>query len=580
MKQNKPVNKNNKQVIPNTTSKTVVVEDNKGFFSFLSLEEKISIALLLCLIVGVYIIRSKFLSIPFERDEGNYSYFGKLLLEGKIPYKDFFEQKFPGLFYFYGLIVWLFGDTVEGMHTGFMCVNILSVIFIYYTSRNLFSPIAGLISAATFAFVSLDPYLSGFTVQAEHGVAFFICLGLMFYSLFNTKSKWYYNFLMGVSFGCAFLIKTHGMFLIAWGGLILIFDFLVDKKKPFKDLIIQCLIYGCGVLLFVAISFFVIYCKGSFNDMLYWTFYIAKNYVGKMPLSQGITYFKYNLDAITQNYMFFWIHSALAVFICFFKSIDVKKKVFGISLLFFSFITIVPGYFFYGHYWIQMIPGLSVVSGLTYYCIITILDKQFNIKFSWVKYVYLSIFGLFVFSHVSAFKGYYLDPDYEQVLRSVYGNNPFPESMEIANYINAHSKPEDGIVLIGSEPEIYFYTHKKSPSRFSYFTAIVDNVPEHHQWQREFVRDVEKAKPRYLVFFNHPLSLLVQPNTDTYVFDWVKPYVDKNYHLVGLVDMIEGQHSVYKWGNDVKTYRPVSKIVIYVFDRNTNDTAATKTINQ
>jgi len=560
-----------KVVTPVAKTGGVVKNSSNSFLSSISAEEKICLVLLVSLIAVIFVIRNKFLSIPFERDEGAYSYYGKLLLEGKIPYKDFYEQKFPGVFYFYALIVKLFGDTVEGMHTGFMYVNIISLILVYFTSRNLFSPIAGIISATTFGFVSLAPFLSGFTVQAEHGVAVFVCLGLLFYSLFNTKKKWYFNFLMGVSFGCAFMVKTNAIFLIGWGGIILILDFLFDKKKPFLDLAIQVLIYSAGVFSFIAILFFIIFCKGAFKDMIFWAYEIPKNYVGKISLSQGIQYFNSGKDAIIQNYTFFWIHSILAVILCFFNSIDYKKKLFGITLLFFSFLTIVPGFYFYGHYWIQIIPGLSVVAGLTYYCVMSILERNFNIKIKWLKYAYLSIFAMFACYHVSAFKGYYSDPDYELILRGVYGNNPFPESMEIANYINGHAKPEDGLVLIGSEPEIYFYTQKHSPSRHAYFSALVANVPAAKTWQREFVADVEKAKPKYLVFFNNPISLLVQPNSDSYVFDWLRPYVDNNYKLVGIADMIEGQHTVYIWGDAVRAYKPVSKIVIYTFERVTQE---------
>ena len=174
------------KAIDNGSRKTIITKEShlssdKGTFT---LEDKICLGLLLVLILLVFIIRSKFLLIPFERDEGIYGYYGKLLLEGKIPYKDFYEQKFPGLFYFYGFMVSVFGDTVKGLHTGFMYLNIASIIIVFYTSRLLFSPIAGLLSAITFAFVSLTPTLSGFTVQAEHGVAFFssltlICLGII-----------------------------------------------------------------------------------------------------------------------------------------------------------------------------------------------------------------------------------------------------------------------------------------------------------------------------------------------------------------------------------------------------------------
>ena len=503
--------------------------------------------------------------IPFERDEGIYVYYGKLLLEGKIPYKDFYEQKFPGLFYFYGFMVAIFGDTVEGLHKGFMYLNIATIIIIFFASRVLFTPIAGLLSATTFAFVSLTPNLSGFTVQAEHGVAFFISLGLLFYALYNSKKKWFYNFLMGVSFGFAIMTKTSGLFLVLWGGIILIIDFLFTNEKTVKKIIIQTSIYSSGVLLVILSFFLIIVAKGSFQDMIFWTYEIPKNYVSKIPFDDGVKYFTYTKDAILQNYKFFWYHSLLAIILCLLKTVSWKQKFFGVTLLAFSFFTIVPGFYFYGHYWIQTIPGLSIVAGLTYYTIISLANKF--IKFQNLKYVYLGVFVILTYSHVSALKAYYFKPNYERILRNVYGTNPFPESMEIGNWINANSKPEDNIVLLGSEPQIYFYTKKHSPSRHAYFAAIVDNVPQHKEWQREFVKDVKKAKPRYLIYFNHPISLFVQPNTDKYVFDWANKYVNENYKLVGLCDMIEGQHATYLWREQIGNYKPVSQNVIYVYEK-------------
>ncbi len=535
---------------------------------FASTDDKIGLSLLFILIITVYVIRSKFSLIPFERDEGIYSYFGKLVLEGKIPYKDFYEVKFPGLFYFYGLMVGIFGDTVKGMHTGFMYLNILSIIFIYYASRNLFSPIAGVISATTFAFVSLTPNLSGFTVQAEHGVAFFISLGLLFYSLTKLYNKWYYFFLMGISMGLAVMVKTSGVFLAVWGGLMLLIEFIFTNPRNFKVFMKYALAYAFGGLLIIAIFFILIYMKGSFKEMIQWAYEHPKKYVSNVPFEEGKKYFEYTKDAILQNHKFFWYLSILSVGVCLFKSINFKLKFLGVTLLFFSFMTIVPGYYFYGHYWIQTIPGLALVAGLTYHCIVTTLHEGFKLKFQGLKYVYLGVFALLTFNHISAFKQYYFKPNYERILRNVYGNNPFPEAMEIGNWINANSKPEDNIVLLGSEPEIYFYTKKKSPSRHAYFTAIVNNIPEHKAMQEEFIKDTEKANPRYIVYFNHPLSLLVQPGASQYVFEWANKYVNANYHLVGLVDMIEGQHATYLWKEQIGNYKPVSQNIIFVYERN------------
>lgn len=538
-----------------------------GFLSRLSQEEKISSALLLLLLLVIYIIRSKFLLIPFERDEGIYSYFGKLVLEGKTPYQDFYEVKFPGLFYFYGLMVGLFGDTVKGMHTGFMYLNLVTILFIYFAARNLFSPIAGLISAATFAFVSLTANLSGFTVQAEHGVAFFSAMGIFFYSVAYNRHSWYWYLLTGLAMGGAFMVKTSGVFLALWGGLVVLLDFFFIKPKNVKQSLINLASYAAGGFFMIGIFFLIIYAKGAFKDMIYWAYEHPKQYVSNMPFEEGVKYFKYTRDAILQNHKFFWVHGILCVALLLFKQVSLRLKLFGITLLAFSFLTIVPGFYFYGHYWIQTVPGLAMAAGLTYYGIMQILQNKFNLKNVRLKYIYLGVFALLVFTHVSALKTYYFRPYYEGILRAVYGNNPFPESKEIADYITAHSKPEDNIVLIGSEPQIYFYTKKKSPSRHAYFTAIVNNVKQHKEWQREFVRDTEKANPKFVVFFNHQLSLLRQPNTDDYVFKWANDYITKNYHLVGLVDMIEGAHATYVWENAAQ-YKPQAQNFIYIFERN------------
>lgn len=556
--QNKPIKKAVASQIP-SKSKPLV------FFP----EEKLCLILLVSLIVLVIIIRTKFLMMPFERDEGAYSYYGKLFLEGKVPYKDFYEQKFPGIFYFYGLMIFLFGETVRGMHSGFIFINVATIILIYLTARKLFSPIAGIIAATTFAFVSLTPGLSGFTVQSEHGVALFTSIGLFFYALSYKSKASYYYFLMGIAFGCAFMVKTSGMFFVLWGGLMLCIDFLFLKEKRILQFFKTIAIYSGGVLLVIMVSLFIIYLKGSFKEMIFWAYTIPKQYVGKIPFSDGVKYFSFNLQAITNDHLFFWINALLAILLCLVRCIPVRIKLFGITLIFFSILPIVPGYYFYGHYWIQILPGLSILAGFTFYCFIAIIKNGFKIKSDALKYIYLSVFILLTLFHVAKMDSYYFKPNYEQILRAVYGNNPFPESMEIGKYINANAKPEDKIILMGSEPEIYFYTKKESPSRHAYFSAIVNNVPEHHQWQREFVSDVEKARPKYFIFFRHPISLFVQPNTDQYVFEWANKYINDNYNIVGIVDMIEGQTSNYVWNEEAKTYKPVSQNVIFILERKT-----------
>jgi hypothetical protein len=554
-----------------TTVKQVnTMQDKKGARRFLNLsdEDKVSYLILIALVFVVCIIRSKFFNIPFERDEGAYGYYGKLLLEGGVPYKDFYEQKFPGIFYFYAFMVGVFGDTVKGMHIGFMLLNIATFTLLFFAARRLFSPLAGVITAVTYAIVSMTPNLSGFTVQGEHGVAFFISLGIFCYSFTKNSTHWKNYLFMGLALGGAFMVKTSGVFLVLWGGIAIVIDFFfTNGEKTVKEFFRRTLIYSCGVLAVIGFLFALIAIKGSFSEMIYWSYEIPKRYVSRIKWEDGKKYLEYTYKAITAEYKLFWMHAAFAVIILVVKTIPWRIKLTSLTLIFFSAMTIFPGFYFYGHYWIQILPGLALVSAVTFYAVTELLRNVVGLKSARIPYVYVFVFTAAALIHLNKLKSYYFNPNYDRILRNVYGNNPFPETAKIAEYINANSKPEDNIISIGSEPELYFYTQKKCPSRHAYFSALVDNVKEHREWQREFVADVNKANPRYVIFYNHPISLMVQPETDRYIWEWYDKFI-QGYNMIGCVDMVEGYlTSTYVWKEQLTTYKPQSQNLIYIYER-------------
>jgi hypothetical protein len=549
-----------------SNSQTETLTKKRFQFNF-SKEEKFTYLLLAGIILLVVMIRSNFLDIPFERDEGIYGYNGKLALEGKAPYKDFYEQKFPGLFYFYAVMVAIFGDTVRGLHTGFMILNIGTILFVFAAVKRLFSPMAAVVSAFTYAIVSMTPNLSGFTVQSEHGVAFFSAMGIYFFTLVRSNPSFRNLFIMGIALGAAFMTKTTGIFLLFWGGLAVIADFLLsEEKRTVKEFFRRTIIFSSGAVLITGFLFLIVIAKGSLQEMLFWTIDIPKRYVSKVPWEEGKKYLGYSYQAITKEYKWFWMHAILGLISVFILSISWRKKLPIILLAACSALTIFPGFFFYGHYWIQILPGLAVITGLTFYSIVNLLQKS-GVKSDKLNYAYVVIFAVCCLLHLNRLKDYYFNPNYERVLRNVYGNNPFPETAKIADYINNNSQPEDQLVLIGSEPQLYFYTRKRCPSRHAYFSALVDNVAEAKDWQKEFIADVEKAKPRFVIFYNHPLSLLVQKDADQSVFEWYNKYVTENYNLIGLVDMIEGYSSTYVWKEQLATYAPQAQNRIYIFEK-------------
>src|SRR5262249_39038056 len=98
--------------------------------------------------------------------------------------------------------------------------------------------------------------------------------------------------------------------------------------------------------------------------------------------------------------------------------------------------------------------------------------------------------------------------------RGIYGDNPFPESREIEGYIREHTAPGDGIAAIGSEPQIYFYSGRRSATGYIYTYPLMEIQPFASGMQQQMIREIESADPRYLVFVRVGGSWLYQENSD------------------------------------------------------------------
>src|SRR3989442_1371481 len=98
-----------------------------------------------------------------------------------------------------------------------------------------------------------------------------------------------------------------------------------------------------------------------------------------------------------------------------------------------------------------------------------------------------------------------------QVCRALYGRNPFPEAMRVAEYISDHSTKDSRVVVLGSEPEIYFYAARRSATGYIYAYPLMELQPFALEMQKEFIRDSEAARPEYVVFVGVSDSWLREP---------------------------------------------------------------------
>ena len=75
--------------------------------------------------------------------------------------------------------------------------------------------------------------------------------------------------------------------------------------------------------------------------------------------------------------------------------------------------------------------------------------------------------------------------------RYMYFPNPFPESIAIAEYIRNHSAPDSTIAVLGSEPQIYFYAHRRSATSYLYTYSLMENHKYALTMQQEMIQEIE-----------------------------------------------------------------------------------------
>ncbi len=130
------------------------------------------ILLALVLIIVAY-ARIRLLDVPLERDEGEYAYLGQLMLKGFPPYLYVYTMKLPGVGIVYAFIMFLFGETVHGIHLGFLFVNAVNALLVYLLALRLLGRDAAPISCAAYAILSLSQSMLGPFAHATHFVVLF-----------------------------------------------------------------------------------------------------------------------------------------------------------------------------------------------------------------------------------------------------------------------------------------------------------------------------------------------------------------------------------------------------------------------
>lgn len=526
------------------------------------------ILIVLCAILAVAIIRLRLLSVPLERDEGEYAYMAQILLRGVPPYLKAYSMKFPGIYCVYAAIMALFGQTASGIRIGLMVVNTATIAAIFFLTRRLFDRYTAALASASFAMLSIGRSVLGLSANAEHFVILFVVSGLWFLLKALGSGKISGLFTSGVLLGMAFITKQHSIFFIAFAAIYIAWH---RKKAGSYGGIrsggsMAVFIFGAAVPLVSACI--LLFISGAFVKFWFWTVRYAMEYVNRVPLSMGLNFFMERLGYASLSALPIWFAAAMGAGFLWRRKDDEASRVFTLLLFLFSFLAVFPGFVFRDHYFILVLPAVSILAGLAMRTVIgdalkvessNSIRLQISVGLCAAAMLYPAINERHIFFTAS--------PD--RVSRIIYGSNPFPEAVKIAEYLKKNTPDDKSVAVLGSEPEIYFYLKRMAPTGYIYMYPLMEDQPYSFKMQEEMKSELERASPDYLVFINLEISWTdwLMPEKERRFFQWFDRYYKNHYEIIGVVNIISQNHTEYVWGDAARSYDPKTPYLIYIFKR-------------
>jgi hypothetical protein len=183
-----------------------------------------------------------------------------------------------------------------------------------------------------------------------------------------------------------------------------------------------------------------------------------------------------------------------------------------------------------------------------------------------VQFIPLLILGSALAWPIIAERKYFFEASPVDASRMIYPESPFAESVRIADYLRENTTRSDTIAVLGSEPQIYFYSNRHSGTGYIYAYGLMEAQKYASQMQQEMIREIERARPKFLIFVVMPDSWLQRTESERLIFAWANEYTAQNYTVAGFVNMVAPDKTDYYFGSVPQSVPQLGKYIL-IYER-------------
>ncbi|MHC5738718.1 hypothetical protein [Nostoc sp.] len=477
-------------------------------------------------LISVVIIGLINLPFPFSGDQALFTTGALEMQQGKILYRDFWDLKQPGIYYFYFLAGNLFGFNEIGIHIFELIYMVFFSIILQLTLKTYFQHqiIASLVPLLTVGVYYISSSHRQLTqVEGLVGFPLFLCLWLTYQS-FNHEGKQRFIQLLisGFMGGIVLIFKLIFLpILLAFWLTILLHSILI-KHQNFQKIVIEIFLPIFIGIIFPLLAVFSYFAEVNSLSIVYKTFFIYPGQVvanGKFNLSKLL----FGTAWFLKNFVTLVLIATVAV------NVSLRKGKNLLTLLLVAWFVLGLGIIFLQtrslwsyHYLLLFVPiGILATKGLD---ILWQPLKQLNSPVIKILVSFLFLLPLllnFQFKSVALIKNNLaLSEDTRFKYQTVFRKDYTLLRSEVDFLSQPGSLP--GEIFVAGDPSIYYLSGRTQATSLNAWSL---ELFLSEQWL-QLLQELNLSKPPY-IFISDNYQTLIKKE-----FPKIIELIDKRYHLL------------------------------------------------
>jgi hypothetical protein len=459
------------------------------------------------------------------RDSGVFLYIGWRILNGELPYRDVWDHKPPVVFYINALGLAI----ANGSRWGVWLLEFLSLSFAAFVGftliRKAIGTASGILSTVLWL-LTLVFVIQGGNLTTEYTLPLqFAALWLVERAMNKSGVSFWHWFMIGLTGASAFFTKQTAIGI--WLSIILFLIVYRIRLQQIRKMIFELLFFSSGAFAVCIgwVAFFGLqgslleFWDAAFKFNLVYSTSITGLLARLQPIAIGIKPL-----AIAGLFQFAGIGYLLGLLLIYFKKDVIRSWLpllaIGLVDLPIELILISFSGRTYAHYYMTILPVLSVFAGVTFWVILS------SCLFCDISHLVRCLLTIGIVA-VILWTSYY---DYINTILSFrYVNG----HASIVGRIQSSTSPEDKVLLWGAETSVNYFSHRVSPTRFVYQYPLYTQGYANEQMIIEFLDSVIRMSPKLLIDTRNPTTPIYEFPIQTNAIRERIRYLQCHYHPIG-----------------------------------------------